>query len=128
MYMITELLLIFLGKGFPIFFVKRTCDDPVYEDRAIWQLKTSNPEEGIPFFMDRWQQYREGILSDASLKELMRSNQEYLLSTGAALREADRWPKSGMTMNLDEILSFQKKRMHWLDTYFPKEWADMLTD
>ncbi len=78
--------------------------------------------------MDRWQKYREGILSDDSLEELMRSNQEYLLSTGAALREADRWPKSGMTMNLDEILSFQKKRMHWLDTYFPKEWADMLTD
>lgn len=102
--------------------------DNVYEDRALWQLKTSNPEEVIPFFMNRWQQYREGILSDESLEELMRSNQEYLLSTGAALREADRWPKSGMTMDLDEILSFQKNRMRWLDTYFQEEWADMLTE
>ena len=39
--------------------------------------------------MDRWQQYREGILSDAFLEKLTRSNQEYQLSTGAALREAD---------------------------------------
>lgn len=58
----------------------------------------------------------------------MRSNQEYLLSTGAALREEDHWPKSEITMDLNKILSFQKERMHWLDTYFPEEWADMLTD
>ncbi len=31
-------------------------------------------------------------------------------------------------MDLDEILSFQKNRMRWLDTYFQEEWADMLTE
>lgn len=102
--------------------------DKCYEDRALWQLKTTNPEEVIPFFLDRWQQYRNSFLSDDALEELMLSNREYLLSTGAALREADRWPKSGVSMDLDELLSFQKKRMHWLDTYFKEDWADMLTD
>ncbi len=100
--------------------------DLCYEDRALLQLKAVNPEEVIPFFMDRWQQYREDFLSDDALEALMRSNQEYLLSTGAALREADRWPDSGVTMDLDEILSFQKKRMRWLDTYFKEDWEDMI--
>ena len=100
--------------------------DPAYDnkyvDAAFLKLKVINPEEVIPLFQERWQQYRADFLSDDALEDLIRSNQEYLLTTGASVRETNRWPESGISTDLDTLLTYQQNRMHWLDNYYETEW------
>ena len=46
------------------------------------------------------------------------NNREYLLDTGAFIRERERWPQIGVDMNIEYLKEFQDARMRWLDEYF----------
>ncbi len=41
-----------------------------------------------------------------------------MVNTGAAIREARRWPEAGVNMGIEDLLDYQRDRMTWLDKYY----------
>lgn len=94
----------------------------IYAETALPRLKISNPERfGTPV-LEKWQTYRQDFLATDNVLSLLQENQDYLIETGVILREQERWPESGVNTDIEELLTFQKNRMEWLDTYF-ENWA-----
>lgn len=94
----------------------------IYAETTLPRLKLDNPEEIGLCFLERWNTYREGFLSTENILQCLQNNRHYIMETGAAQREAERWPEAGVDMDIEYLLNFQKKRMDWLDGFL-KAWA-----
>lgn len=90
----------------------------IYGETAILVLLENQPDEVGDYLMDKWERYRESFLSTESILNLFVSNRDYLLDTGAAIREQNRWPEGQVDMDITYLLEYQTKRMNWLDGYF----------
>lgn len=89
-----------------------------YREQVMDALLEVAPEEAGAFLMDRWGRYRESFLATEHILKLMTDNRDYLVATGAALREQERWPDEEISMDIEELLDYQTRRMEWLDGYF----------
>ena len=89
-----------------------------YKEQVMEALLESNPEEVGDYLMKRWKEYRGSFLDTEYILNLMTGNRDYLVETGAALREQERWPKEEISMDIESLLEYQTKRMEWLDGYF----------
>lgn len=78
----------------------------------------SDPEEIGTFLSERWSAYRETFLSTEYINGLLTANRDYLINSGAVLREKERWPEDELSMDIDYLLKYQSRRMEWLDTFF----------
>lgn len=90
----------------------------VYAESTLSMLWYEAQDEIGSVLLERWAQYRENILSTDNILKLLNKNRDYLIETGAVLREQERWPEAGVDMDIDYLLDFQIKRMEWLDNYF----------
>ena len=95
----------------------------VYTVEAAEKLIAAAPDEMWPYLGDRWEEYRAGFLSTESVLGILTQNRDYLVETGAAIREQERWPEEEVETDIQELLDFQRKRMEWLDGYFGAEQA-----
>lgn len=99
-----------------------------YVDQASFLLfgsvfsssESSDEEENmvsqqIQFLKNRYQNYRNSILSNHAIWKLLEENSSYLIETGAAQRESLRWTDRPVSTDLTELLAFQAKRLEWLD-------------
>ena len=82
------------------------------------RLIEAEPTKVLPYLVDKWEQYRQNILSDENVIELIQDNANYLLDCGAYLREQERWPDRNVSSDLTELIQYELNRMHWLDEYF----------
>lgn len=63
----------------------------------------------------RLQRVLSGYKTD---RKAVLANRDYLVNTGAAIREARRWPEAGVNMGIEDLLDYQRDRMTWLDKYY----------
>jgi len=64
---------------------------------------------------DRWQQMRQTIFSEEKLEERVAYYQEYIQSTGALMREAEKWQTGVYLPDGYDILTFSQIRWPMLD-------------
>ena len=84
------------------------------------------PTKVLPYLEDKWEQYRQNILSDENVIGLLQSNANYLLGCGVYLREQNRWADRNVSSDLTEFNQYELNRMHWLDEYFRKLSEDFI--
>ncbi len=89
-----------------------------YAEAALFRLYEDNPEEVALRLNERWKSYRRDFLATDRIIGLLEENREYLLATGAFVREQERWPEGGVNLDIDYLKEFQNERMAWLDSYF----------
>lgn len=94
----------------------------VYAETSLPRLKSAGTEFLEGALLERWQSYRQDFLRTDSVIALLEENRDYLIETGAILREQERWPEAGVNTDIEELITYQEKRMEWLDEYF-KEWV-----
>lgn len=94
-----------------------------YVEGVLFRLYEDNPEEVVLRVKERWKKYRNDFLSTDRIIDLLDGNREYLLETGAFVREKERWPQGGVNPDIDYLKEFQNNRMDWLDSYFAS-WPD----
>lgn len=104
------------GADYSVFFDENPTQ--IYAENAILKLYTYFPEKIGTRLVERWNMYRDSILSTDAVINLLNDNMFYLAETGAVLREEARWPQAGVNLEIDYLIEFQKKRMDWLDGYF----------
>lgn len=90
----------------------------VYKEQVLTTLLDANPDEMGDYIMSRWREYRKSFLDTEYILDLMTENRDWLVDTGAALRERNRWPEEEIDTDIDYLLDYQTKRMEWLDWYF----------
>lgn len=103
-------------EGFP---VRHNSDvSVVYMNETLTCLYQADQRRIGELVREKWSEYRDTFLDTENLSELIISNRNYLLETGAAEREIKRWPDAQITMDIEQILQFQRERMEWLDGFF----------
>lgn len=90
----------------------------IYTEQALIRLYEENPKEIAARLNEKWKNYRNDFLDTDRIIALLEKNRNYLLETGAFMREQERWPQSGVDMDIDYLKEFQNNRMNWLDHYF----------
>lgn len=89
-----------------------------YAEETLFRLYEADPEAVVSRLLERWERYRKDFLATDRVIGLLEENREYLLSTGAFMREKERWPQGGVNLDIDYLKEFQRRRMDWLDGYF----------
>ncbi|MBQ4536147.1 MAG: CotH kinase family protein [Lachnospiraceae bacterium] len=94
-------------------------DNPyvVYTGREQLELIKAEPQIG-QYLLERWQEYRGSFLNTENVQQMLITNRDYLLNTGALEREKNRWPEYGINGDIEYLLKYQEERMAWLDEYF----------
>lgn len=112
------------GNGYDVEENTEFCDDitALYAETALPRIKMENVETIGAVFWERWQNYRTSILDTDTINKMLSDNRDILVRTGAAVREAARWPESGVDMDIDYLIDFQTRRMEWLDGFF-EDWS-----
>lgn len=93
----------------------------VYEEAALPKVMQFEASGVAEYVLEKWQTYRESFLSTDAVIQLMTENRDYLIQTGVVIRESERWPESGVDTDIEELISYQEKRMTWLDEYFKEK-------
>ena len=96
----------------------------VYREAAVPYLIQTQPELMQPLIRARWQQCRETFLDTENIVSILLENENYLINAGVVQRENERWPKYQMSVDLEEIMDYQERRMLWLDEYFMEKIFD----
>ncbi len=92
----------------------------VYEVEELSRLYETQPELIGGIMQSRWQEYRTGFLGTEAITQLLESNLEYLIDTGAIRREQECWPEEEISTDIEYLLDYQTKRMEWLDAELAK--------
>ena len=95
----------------------------IYTNEVLLRLYNVAPQEIGPQVWERWNEYRNSFLGYENIENLMLENRDYLLKTGAAVREIEKWPDVDISMDIDHILEYQAARLEWLDEYY-SEWEN----
>ena len=90
----------------------------IYSEGVTRQLFINNEQGERDRLLERWETYRQSILSDEHILDIMQQNMDYLVSSGALARDEEKWPEFGHTSDLTKIMEYQKERMAFLDDYF----------
>lgn len=69
---------------------------------------------------DLYAQYREDVLSDQNIEDLLENNNTYLITSGALDRDRAIWPESEDTEDITQMVDYVKERLAYLDSYFVK--------
>ncbi len=89
----------------------------VYTTPVMKQLLFFSTEETLSELLPRWNGCRKTFLSTENVLSMLNANEYLLTSTGALLREQDRWPEYQVTSDIQDLLVFQQNRLDWLDSY-----------
>lgn len=95
----------------------------IYMEYAMFWLYVKNPEEMAARLNERWNKYRKDFLATDRVIAMLEENRDYLLKTGAYIREKECWPEGGVNPDIEYLKAFQFERMEWLDGYFAS-WFD----
>lgn len=90
----------------------------IYMNEVMVRLHQANSQQMGELIWEKWSEYRNSFLDTEILCELIVSNRDYLLDTGAAEREINRWPDAQIDLDTEQILGYQRARMDWLDEFF----------
>lgn len=90
----------------------------IYTEGVTRQLFINNEHGEKDRLIEKWENYRQNILSDEHIFGIMQDNMDYLVSSGAFARDEEKWPEFGHTSDLTKIMEYQKERMAFLDDYF----------
>lgn len=101
-----------VGGGF------REDETVVYEEGAIPYLRETDPDLVGPLLQERWEECRGGFLTTDNVLDILYRNRDYLINSGVAARENERWPDYKMTTDIEKIADYLRRRMEWLDGYF----------
>ncbi len=94
--------------------------DKIYIENAFWYVYNNFPDLVKNQFCITWEEYRNGFLSTENVVSLLKNNRDYLLNTGAYIREQKRW-KDVPDVEIIELQKYVEERLNWLDGYF-QEW------
>lgn len=84
-----------------------------FADRLL-SLNVGNMRELVT---DRWKELRAGVLSEEELSSLLEECIHQVRDSGAAARDALRWPDSRHDGNYEGMKRFMKTRLDFLDEY-----------
>ena len=90
----------------------------IYTEGVTRQLFINNEHGEKDRLIEKWENYRQNILSDEHIFGIMQDNMDYLVSSGAFARDEEKWPEFDHTSDLTKIMEYQKERMAFLDDYF----------
>ena len=89
---------------------------------APFKLLISDRQDLLRIYHDRYADLRKSILTEENLLTSFEKEKALLESSGAFLRETERWPESSPNSDLSEIAYFISQRLKTLDAlYLAKE-------
>ncbi|MDE7285859.1 MAG: CotH kinase family protein, partial [Lachnospiraceae bacterium] len=80
-------------------------------------LYERNPEEIGALLYERWQHLREAIITKEALYAKVDAEYAYLYSSGAYVRNQQKWPPKGEYWQDEYIYEYIDKRIDFLDSY-----------
>lgn len=83
----------------------------------MYDLYEQNPEEIGELLNDRWQELRESIITKEALYEEVDTQLDYLYSSGAYIRNRQKWPPKGEYWSDSYLYEYIDKRIDFLDSY-----------
>ncbi len=94
----------------------------LYSERINWsfgdRLLELDVDDSRAYVNDRWTELRQGVLSDESLTEAVDGLVHQVQDSGAASRDASRWPDSSSGQDYELFKRMALYRMGILDYYF----------
>ncbi len=74
-------------------------------------------EGGKAACYDRWQELRADVLKEENIMQRVDEIHSFMMSTGAYLRDLERWPEGGHTEDLTFLKEMITLRLEYLDAY-----------
>lgn len=101
-------------------------DEGVVDD--IYQFEYTravidNMEGGKAACYDRWQELRADVLKEENIMQRIDDIQAFMLSTGAYIRDLERWPEGGHTEDLAYMKDIITRRLEYLDGYIERKFG-----
>ena len=94
----------------------------LYSERINWlfgdRLVELDVDGSRSYISERWKELREGVLSDENLTETIGELVHQVQDSGAAARDAKRWPDSNSDQDYELFERMALYRMNLLDYYF----------
>ena len=94
----------------------------LYSERINWsfgdRLLELDVDGSRAYVADRWTEFRQGVLSDENLTEAVDGLIHQVQDSGAASRDAERWPDSSSGQDYELFKRMALYRMEILDYYF----------
>ncbi len=91
-----------------------------YDDFISWEtadrLISLNVNGAADRMQELYRQLREGSLSDKAIEEQVLEYDRMIRDSGAAKRDAERWPGSAKTVHNWKLIRYAKNRLQYLDT------------
>ncbi len=89
-----------------------------YVEPVTEQLFRSSLHGEADILKEKWAFYRQDILTEEHIAELMQANMDYMVETGAFERECNTWTEVKNSSDLSQIKEYVNNRMAYLDEYF----------
>lgn len=100
---------------------ERTPDDEIrYLNTDIARYVAANDPDFIRSYKERYASLRRGAWSDEAVGKLIDQYEKEIFSSGAFLRDAERWPDSFHSEASDDLADFRNyvfSRLSWMDQY-----------
>lgn len=93
-----------------------TNEDGWTED--MYRMYEANPKEIGHLLNQRWKELREKIITKQSITKKAELNYQYLYSSGAFTRNANKWPRQMDYWTDDFIYQYIDQKIDYLDNYF----------
>lgn len=80
-------------------------------------------EGGKAACYDRWQELRADVLKEENIMKRIDDIQTFMMSTGAFIRDLERWPDGGHTEDLTYMKDIITRRLEYLDGYIERKFG-----
>ena len=103
--------------------------DPVYNcDLSLLdKVIDENPQIAVTLY-NTYMRYRQTILSDKNIEEIIRTNWEHLERSGAYLRNLQMWKTEHGDTTIDSVLQFTKDRLMYTDSVYQEQYGEQVLD
>lgn len=96
--------------------------------RDISHLYYLNPEKIAGDLRQRWKELRKDIITGDKLYRMLDEEFSYLYSTGAIIRNRQKWPPKGEYWSDQYIYDYIDGRIDYLDSYLEQLYTDCMTE
>lgn len=92
----------------------------ILEDMELQRMVRGKKQQDtlVRSMQERYQEIRQTIFTEEALQEYIETQKEYLLQTGAVIREQELRKSKNVTVGINELQDFLTNRLMYLDTYY----------